>query len=207
MPADTPADTADADQTAQTRDMAQNIARNAAIDNAPSIFDRILGVLSNICLLVSGIALVVLTTIFGWLVYGRYVLNATPTWVEQMSLLLVMVITFIGASAGIYERTHLSVRMFRANLPRLLRRAGQCLCHIVLLGFGALMAVYSYELVVFKWGSLIPLLGVPEGLRAIPIMVAGGLIALFSLGHIIRLVRGFDEDLEDEANFIDDVSL
>jgi len=57
----------------------------------------------------AGLSLVVMTVIFAWLVYGRYVLNDTPTWVEQVSLLLIMVISFLGASVGVHQHTHLSV--------------------------------------------------------------------------------------------------
>ncbi|MEO1264851.1 MAG: TRAP transporter small permease, partial [Pseudomonadota bacterium] len=121
-----------------------------------------------VCKLMTGVGLVFLTVIFGWLVYGRYVLNATPTWVEQISLLLVMLLTFIGAATGVHERTHLSVNFFRIMLPRPLRRAVTAGCHLILGSFGAVMMWHSYKLAVFKWGSMIPLIGVPEGLRAIP---------------------------------------
>ncbi|MBV6650757.1 MAG: hypothetical protein KI789_13615, partial [Hoeflea sp.] len=57
-------------------------------------------VLATVCMNLAGIGLVILTVIFGWLVFGRYVLNSTPTWVEQISLLLVVFIAFLGASAG-----------------------------------------------------------------------------------------------------------
>jgi len=50
-----------------------------------SIFDRFLDLISYINTVLTGVALVVLTVMFGWLVFGRYVLNATPTWVEQVS--------------------------------------------------------------------------------------------------------------------------
>lgn len=56
--------------------------------------DTVFNILSRLCFLVAGVALVVMTAIFAWLVFGRYVLNDTPTWVEQVSLLLVMVIAF-----------------------------------------------------------------------------------------------------------------
>ena len=48
------------------------------------------------------------------------------------------------------------------------------------------MMIYSYELVLFKWGTKIPLIHLPEGLRAVPIMICGGLILLFSIGHIVN---------------------
>ena len=52
--------------------------------------------------------------------------------------------------------------------------------------FGFIMMIYSYELVLFKWGTQIPLIHLPEGLRAVPIMICGGLILLFSIGHIVK---------------------
>jgi len=156
----------------------------------------LLDVLAFICKILTGVGLVVLTVIFGWLVYGRYVLNDTPTWVEQMSLLLVMLITFIGAAVGIHENTHLGVSYFREIVPVPVRIVFTAITHILLLIFGAIMAFQSYKLTLFKWGSDIQLLGVPEGLRSTPIAVSGVLICLFSLGHLIRLARGDEADME-----------
>ena len=52
----------------------------------PSAFlrrmDGAFNLLSKICLILAGTALVAMTLMFAWLVYGRYVLNDTPTWVE-----------------------------------------------------------------------------------------------------------------------------
>ena len=64
---------------------------------------------------------------------------------------------------------------------------------IILMVFGAVMMVKSYELAVFKWGSEIPLIHVPEGLRAIPIMLCGAFTFLYSIGHLIHFVKGVPE--------------
>ena len=61
------------------------------------LFARLLDVLCHVSLVISGAAMVFLTVTFGWLVFGRYVLNSTPTWVEQVALLLVALIGFLGA--------------------------------------------------------------------------------------------------------------
>lgn len=156
-------------------------------------FDRALDALSWLCKIVTGTGLVVLTVIFGWLVFGRYVLNATPTWVEQIALLLVMLVTFLGAAVGIHENTHLGVSYFREIAPKPVRVLFTALSHLMLAVFGGVMMWHSTALVLFKWGSLIPLIHVPEGLRAIPIAVCGALVLLFSVGHLINMVRGIDE--------------
>jgi TRAP-type transport system small permease protein len=158
-----------------------------------SLFDKFLDFISDASILVTGVAMVVLTVIFGWLVYGRYVLNATPTWVEQVSLLLIVLIGFVGAAVGIHKNTHLGVSFFREISPRPVRRAFEFISHIILIGFGAVMMVNSYELVIFKWSTQIPLIHLPEGLRAIPIMVCGGFVVLFSIGHLIHFFKGIEE--------------
>lgn len=161
-----------------------------------SLYDKFLDVLSDISTVITGVALVVLTVIFGWLVYGRYVLNATPTWVEQVSLLLVVLIGFLGASVGIHKNTHLGVSFFRDIAPRPVKRVFEYISNITLCIFGGVMMVNSYDLVLFKWSTEIPLIHLPEGLRAIPIMLCGGLISLYSIGHLIHLFKGIEEASE-----------
>ncbi|MEO1086532.1 MAG: autotransporter domain-containing protein, partial [Acidobacteriota bacterium] len=53
----------------------------------------------------------------------------TPTWVEQVSLLLVIMIGFLGASVGIHRNTHLGVSYFREISPRPVRRAFDLACN------------------------------------------------------------------------------
>ena len=152
-------------------------------------FDKGLDALAVICRLLTGVGLVVLTLIFGWLVFGRYVLNDTPTWVERMSLLLIMLITFLGAAVGIHEGTHLGVSYFRDVASPRVKLVFAVATDLTLALYGGAMAWYGYQLVLFKWRAAIPLLGLPEGLRAIPLAVAGGLIFLFCVGHLIRTAR------------------
>lgn len=166
-----------------------------ASDLSPNLkrMTTFLDVIAMICRIITGIALVVLTVIFGWLVFGRYVLNATPTWVEQVALLLVMLIAFLGAAVGVHENTHLSVSILRTSVPRWLRQVFVVITDVTMATFGALMLWYGTQLTIFKWGSLIPLIQLPEGLRSLPLTIGGGLVLLFSLGHLIRLLLGADE--------------
>lgn len=155
--------------------------------------DRLYALLCRVCLVLSGTALVVMTAIFAWLVFGRYVLNDTPTWVEQVSLLLVMVIAFLGAAVGVHQDTHLSVVLFRSAVPPKIRTVFVFVTDVLMAGFGALMFWYGLELTQFKWNTLIPLIQWSEGLRSLPLTVCGALVFLFSTGHLIRLLLGRDE--------------
>lgn len=162
--------------------------------NEKSLFDRVLDIICQINTLITGIMLVVLTVIFGWLVFGRYVLNATPTWVEQVSLLLIVYIGFLGASVGIHKKTHLGVAVFREISPKPIQRLFEFLTHLILAGFGLIMTVYGYKLTAFKWTTEIPLLHVSEGLRSLPVILSGIFIFLFSIGHLIHFFKGTSQE-------------
>ncbi len=155
--------------------------------------DKTYSLLTKICFLIAGTALVVMTAIFAWLVFGRYVLNNTPTWVEQVSLLLVMVIAFFGAAAGVNQHTHLSVVVFRNLVPRSVRNVFVFISDSLMMIFGAMMFWYGWELTLFKWNTLIPLIQWSEGLRSLPLTICGALLFLFSAGHLLRLFLGRDE--------------
>ena len=154
-----------------------------------SSFDRLLDLFDYITTIITGIAMVVMTAIFGWLVFGRYVLNATPTWVEQVSLLLVVYIGFLGGSVGVHQKTHLGVSVFREMSPKPLGRFFDFLSHGILAGFGVVMTIYGLKLTMFKWDAEIPLIHVSEGIRALPIMLSGVLIFLYSIGHLIHFFK------------------
>ncbi|GAB3119629.1 TRAP transporter small permease [Novispirillum itersonii] len=145
----------------------------------------VLSLLATLVMVLSGVALVVLITTFGWLVFGRYALNQTPTWVEQLALLLIVFITFTASAVGVRDRTHLAVDLLFEYVSRPTRRVILTVVHLLLAGFGLLMAVHSTTLMTFAWGTEIPLLGVSEGLRVLPMVIGGILTTAFALGNIV----------------------
>jgi TRAP-type C4-dicarboxylate transport system permease small subunit len=104
-----------------------------------------------------------------------------------------MFIAFLGAAVGVHEHTHLSVSVLRSAVPARIRTVFVVITDLTMAGFGALMLWYGAQLTMFKWGSLIPLIQLPEGLRSLPLTIGGGLILLFSIGHLIRLCLGVDD--------------
>ena len=161
-----------------------------ASDTAVGIaIDRWLGYISSACILIGSIALVVLLIIFGWLVFGRYVLNVTPTWVEQMALLLVCYITFLGAAAGIHDDTHLGVTFFRNALHSPWSDLVRIVSDLALAVFGVFMLISCFELMKFGWSTKLPMLGLPEGMRTLPAVICGGLMILFSGARTVAGIR------------------
>ncbi|MEP1765612.1 MAG: TRAP transporter small permease [Sulfitobacter sp.] len=142
--------------------------------------ERALDGLSFVCMLLASIALVILVATFGWLVFGRYVLNVTPTWVEQLALLLVCYITYLGAAVGIHENTHLGVTLFRDMMGTRISSVLKIIIDIALAGFGLIMLLASIELVKFGWATLLPMLNIPESFRSLSAALCGGLVFVFA---------------------------
>ncbi len=142
--------------------------------------------------LVGGMAMVALIPSFAWLVFGRYVLNSTPTWVEQVSMILMVLITFPVAAACVRDNSHLSVSFLRDALPARFGASLAIISYVAMVVFGCFMLMGGIELVIFSWNKRIPIIHISDGWRFMPMAACGAGIAYYSLLHILRILVGWN---------------
>lgn len=123
-------------------------------------------------------------------VFGRYVLNDPPTWAENAALVLVLYVTLIAAAVGVRDAGHIGMESLLILAPDRLRERLELLIHVLVALFGAGMAYNGTILGLSVMNYKIPNLGISEGLRYVPLVLSGGLIVLFSIEHVIALLRG-----------------
>lgn len=145
----------------------------------------------DICVLLASLCMVILIAIFAWLVFGRYVLNQTPTWVEQLALVLVCYITFLGAAAGVRDNTHLGVTFIRESMPLPIKKVLRIIGELAMAAFGLVMLISCIKLFQFGWATKLPMLDVPESIRTLPSAICGGLIFVFAASRAIGMIRTF----------------
>ena len=160
------------------------------------MYTKICSALSRICMWLGVSGLVLLIAAVTWQVFGRYVLNNTPTWAESLSLLLVLYVTMFGVAVGVRNSGHIGLESFLVLAPDWLRTKMEYLIHALVLLFGACMTYSCASLAESVWEYRLPTLGISEGWKYIPAVIAGSLIVLFSIEHIIALAQG----REVEAN-------
>ncbi|WP_395025181.1 TRAP transporter small permease [Comamonas odontotermitis] len=160
------------------------------------MYTKICSALSRLCMWLGVLGLVLLIAAVSWQVFGRYVLNNTPTWAESLSLLLVLYVTMFGVAVGVRNSGHIGLESFLVLAPDWLRTKMEYLIHALVLLFGACMAYSCASLAESVWEYRLPTLGISEGWKYIPAVIAGSLIVLFSIEHIIALAQG----REVEAN-------
>ncbi|WP_409524033.1 TRAP transporter small permease [Nitrincola sp. MINF-07-Sa-05] len=154
------------------------------------IFDWI----TKIIIALASLALIFLIILMGYQVWGRYILNDSPTWAENLALLLVLVVVLPVSAVGLRENFHLGITFFVDFLSPRVRRFLDFLTTTSLFMVGALMSWYSFSLVIGTWGRKIPLLGIPQGMRYLPLVICGALIMIFMIEKIILLSRNEEKN-------------
>ena len=165
-----------------------------------NIIGRILDVVSKIAIAIGCIGLVAMTVAVAWQVFGRFILNDTPSWTEPISLLLMLYFILLVAAVGVRERFHLGLDLFRLVLPAKITRIMEFINYSLLGAFGCAMFWFGREMVLQSWGVPMVALGCPEGVALIPMSLSGVMIALFSLEQLLRLTLGMELTQATEGN-------
>ncbi|MET0311006.1 MAG: TRAP transporter small permease [Burkholderiaceae bacterium] len=153
-------------------------------------YTRLCALLSKASLMGAVVLLVCIVACVQWQVVGRYIFNDTPTWAEALAMLLVLYMTSLGVAVGVRDAGHIGLESLVSLLPENWRLKIEVLIHALVLTFGVLMAKSGWLWASMKWNEKKPMLGVPEGADYVPVAIAGALIVLFSLEHIIALFQG-----------------
>ncbi len=154
------------------------------------MYTRLCRTLARSCMWLGILGLVALICAVSWQVFGRYVMNNTPTWAESLALLLVLYVTMFGTAVGVRDAGHIGLESLLVLAPEALRLKMEYLIHFLVLLFGAAMAYNCAFLAESVWSYRLPTLWISEGWKYVPAAFAGVLIVMFSIEHLIALAQG-----------------
>ena len=146
--------------------------------------------LARFLLVVAVVGLLAIVACVSFQVFGRYVMNDTPTWAESLTLVLVLYVALIGAAVGVRDAGHIGMESLLVLVSEPVRVKLEIVIYALVGVFGAMMLWYGGGLTAGVLSYKIPTLGISEGFHYAPLMVSGALIALFSVEHVIALGRG-----------------
>jgi TRAP-type C4-dicarboxylate transport system permease small subunit len=113
-------------------------------------------------------------------------------WVEEIGEYALAWLTFIGAAIGIRRGTHFAVSIVVERFPEPVRRAIVAGHSVLLVGFGALVAIYGWQVSELNSQSFSPALDLNLRWLYLSAMVGGILIVVYSLAALRDVWRGRD---------------
>jgi TRAP-type C4-dicarboxylate transport system permease small subunit len=125
-----------------------------------------------------------MTGVEAWQVYGRYVLNHSPSWTEPIALLLMSTAGMLGAAVGVRAEAHFGFPLAVHLAPPLVRRVLEVFARLVILAIGSTLAAWGGVLLVDGWGIQMAGTPLPQGLWFLPVCLGGALIALFAVERL-----------------------
>lgn len=127
----------------------------------------------------AGTAIFLMSLIIPWGVFSRYVLGTGSQWPEPIAILLMMVFTFIGASAAYRAGGHIAVGMLTETLPAALQKLLGWVVDLLMLLVCGFVAWYGGNLCIETWG---------QGIAELPWLPVGATYASLPIGSMITLL-------------------
>ncbi len=138
------------------------------------------GLLVILCL---SMALVVMLQVF-----SRYVLNHSLFWSEELGRMLLVWLTFVGATVAYKRGAHPGVRVLVQRLPRRLEQSCRLVAHAACILLFVVMLIHGWRF----WNMLAPQMTVSLGLsRQVPfsaIPLAGAVLLLHGAAFFLETV-------------------
>jgi TRAP-type C4-dicarboxylate transport system permease small subunit len=137
---------------------------------------RAMDVVHRACVIVAGVALVVISLIIPYGVFTRYVLNSAASWPEPMAILLMIVLSFLSAVVCYREHMHI--------VPRVLLGI---FIELAMLTTNLFLLWYGIRLVQRTWYQSIaefPIVSV--GVSYLPVPIVGFITILFIVERFMK---------------------
>jgi TRAP-type C4-dicarboxylate transport system permease small subunit len=137
------------------------------------------------CIVISGVAMVVITLIIPLGVFMRYVMNSPLSWPEPASVMMMVMFSFLGGAAIYRANVHIAVEALLKAVSPGIRRwmeygvdACMGLTAAFMLGYGAHLCQITW------YQTMAEFPGLKQGIVYLPIPVAGLLTLLFLLERV-----------------------
>jgi len=147
----------------------------------------------GICFLVSAMG-IAMATIVAVQVLFRYGFNHSLFWSEELARVLLVWLTFFGATVAYYYRAHPGVDGLVKRLPLRGQRIAAFLSHIAALALFSIMVWYGGRFAWFVRLQITPALGWPKWTIMAAVPAAGLVFWVHGLAMVIETLTGKGED-------------
>lgn len=131
----------------------------------------------------------IMVILVSYQVFGRYVLQRTPPWTEEVVLLCLTTFGFLSIVSGFINRSHLSIEISYNRLSTKINFIIDLFNDLLVIAFGLILLVEGYKFTILTWSSKLPVTGLPNGIQYLIVPITGLIIIFHGVFDIFGSVK------------------
>ncbi|AOV08600.1 TRAP transporter small permease [Sporosarcina ureilytica] len=155
-------------------------------------------VLDRLLVFASLTALLAMILIIIYQVFSRQILHYTPSWAEELSMILFVWVSFLGIAYGFRQKLHIGVSFLVNLFPEKVQDMCDLFAKILVIFFGGVLVYYGWKFTILMGNSTMAGTGLPSSVLYAAMPTAG----IFTLLYGIELlfVKGLHQEYNDEID-------
>lgn len=154
------------------------------------IVRTVFAVIEKLSELLSMGMLIAMILIIAYQIVMRYVFNNSPSWSEEVALLLIGWFGILSIPIGVKLHLHIGIEALFNLFPKQVQQIGFRLIYLLITGFGIVMVVSGIQLVQFMTMSTLPATKLPSAV-AYAVIPLSGLMLIYNA--LENLFMPFDQ--------------
>ena len=136
-----------------------------------------------------------MTAIICYQVLLRFVFNRSPSWAEEIAIVLMIWFGILAIPIGVKHKLHIGIEfIFKMFPPRVQYRIFRCV-NLIIAAFGLMMIVYGIELTKFMTMSTLPATKISSAVEYVVLPLSGLMLVYNSLEFVFQSYAEFlDQD-------------
>lgn len=148
--------------------------------------------------LLLGMALTLLTAmiiIIIYQVFSRQILNATPSWSEELSRVLFVWVGLLGIAYGFKEKLHIALGLVVNLFPEKIQDIFDYFAKIIVIIFGIILMYYGWNFTLLTSNNFMPGTGLPSSVLYLSLPVTGFYVTMY--GILLLFKKGMHQSFDD----------
>ncbi len=162
------------------------------------VFKTIKDLVDRLLVFLSLSALLAMIVIILYQVFSRQILKSTPSWAEELSLLLFVWVSLLGIAYGFRKKLHIGVGFLVGIFPEKLQNLCDLFAKVLVLFFGGVLTFYGWKFTMLMNNSTMAGTGLPSSVLYAALPVTGVYILLY--GIELLFVKGMHQEYNDEID-------
>ncbi|MEK5444189.1 MULTISPECIES: TRAP transporter small permease [unclassified Fredinandcohnia] len=145
------------------------------------------------------IFIALMTVIVAATVFTRYFFSYTPRWSSEVSMLLLVWVSFIGIAVGFRDKLHIGVGALVALFPKKVQTLCDIIAKILVIIVAIIFIVYGIRFTTLMGESTMAGTGLPQSVLYAAIPVSGILMLIYGIELLFKkgMHQEWDEQIEE----------